>query len=354
MDEKWGRQIEAFDKVRRRRECLHPRASRNECSPTIAKAHTVPVSALRLIARDGHVLELPKHPAALSKTEGIFSPCSVGVKAASTFTGFCGRHDNELFGPIENKFLQPCAKHAFLLMYRALCTELFAQEARLQGARARDENKWNVIDTPLGDLSSPDQVDFLKGCQEATARCLKDKQRLDSMLSAGNYSEVRFVFLKLGSPPEIMCSGLATPDFDFNGNRLQDVADWDTPLTSFYLSLVGEKPHGWAVFGWMSEDDHVAIPFVQSLLDRCNSTAVANGIVRMVFSCIENSFISPDWWDILDANLKDELVQLTRLAADPFLDNPTNHLAPGADVPLNCSIDRIEANCGITMPTWLN
>ena len=48
-----------------------------------------------------------------------------GIRQASTFTGYCAYHDDELFAPIEKRALQVNEHHAFLLAYRAMGKEIF-------------------------------------------------------------------------------------------------------------------------------------------------------------------------------------------------------------------------------------
>lgn len=51
-----------------------------------------------------------------------------GVNKVSTFRGFCGKHDNELFEPIDNSPLAPTPEQIALYAYRSLCREVFVKE----------------------------------------------------------------------------------------------------------------------------------------------------------------------------------------------------------------------------------
>ena len=78
-----------------RRICLHPAAPVG-CTK-IGRAHTIQrATALKRIARDGHLyttpLDLPHAMASGPKAMRL-----VGIEKASTFAGFCARHDDELF-----------------------------------------------------------------------------------------------------------------------------------------------------------------------------------------------------------------------------------------------------------------
>jgi hypothetical protein len=53
------------------------------------------------------------------------------TRAASTFTGFCNRHDTELFRPLESRGFTATTEQCLLLAYRAVCRELYAKQGTL-------------------------------------------------------------------------------------------------------------------------------------------------------------------------------------------------------------------------------
>ena len=116
-----------------KRYCLHPEASAANCSVDIIKAHTIQRNGgLSQIARDGHVYCFnPKRIRVLEDGE-LWFPDLTGLKVASTFTGFCGFHDNSVFEPIEKYPFQSNQQHTFLLGYRAISREYYLKRAQYQ------------------------------------------------------------------------------------------------------------------------------------------------------------------------------------------------------------------------------
>ena len=51
------------------------------------------------------------------------------------------------------------------------------------------------------------------------------KTIFDRILLSGDFTGIRAYIIELYSPPSIMCSGDVYPEQDYEGNRLQDVAD---------------------------------------------------------------------------------------------------------------------------------
>ena len=82
--------------------CSHPSASPNNCSDKIVRAHTVQRrGGIAAIAEKGHVISAKSAAQDLVKNHGAFVPRKVGVRSASTFMGFCKKHDNSMFHPVE-------------------------------------------------------------------------------------------------------------------------------------------------------------------------------------------------------------------------------------------------------------
>ena len=125
--------------------CLHPNASSDTCSPKIIHAHTIQrKSSLDAIAENGHVFSPYAGLMDIPKNNGRIIPRKAGIKAASTFMGFCAFHDNQLFSPIEKSVFITDKEAFFLLSYRAICYELFNKNMALRSVeitRQSDKGK---------------------------------------------------------------------------------------------------------------------------------------------------------------------------------------------------------------------
>ena len=114
-------------------ECLVPEPLKHECDNGIAKAHTVPRNCLKRIARNGHVSSFVTtphvHPGQAPET-GLLHPHRAGVNKASTFSGFCPKHDNDLFAPLEKTPF--CAHSRAVLSARvsSICARVLREASR--------------------------------------------------------------------------------------------------------------------------------------------------------------------------------------------------------------------------------
>lgn len=104
----------------RYKKCLEPTFS---CTEPAISAHSVQnATALGLIAEQNHVYELQMR---VKKGEPQCAFEKVGRNRASTFPGFCGHHDTEIFKPIDTKPLSlEDTEQLFLIAYRSVTREL--------------------------------------------------------------------------------------------------------------------------------------------------------------------------------------------------------------------------------------
>jgi len=323
--------------------CLHPNAGA-ECKGNIIKAHTIQRSGgLSRIAKNGHVYTFfPDHLTMLKG--GELTARLVGVKNASTFTGFCGFHDNQTFEPIEKHAFLPNQEQAFLLGYRAICRELFGKRAQLElipFSRQLDRGQ------PLAaQIKWQDHINYWTiGVQRGMQDFQYHKSLYDDALLGSDYSDVRFYILELDGCPNFMCCGGVQPDYDFAGKQLQSLVDQQLrhklpssigsnldEVTREILStreisdavafsVIATDGGGAVVFTWIGESQ-VCEQLVSSL-DSLTDPEIPHAVVRFAFRNFENIFASPSWWESLDNAIKRTLLLRQRYGG--FLDvmNPS-------------------------------
>lgn len=110
--------------------CLEPS---EECELETIRAHSIPSgTVLRRLSRDGHVVALRQS----GKLDLALSYDLVGKNKATTFSGLCGKHDSEIFRPIDTQLPDlRSQRHLFLLAYRAVLRETY--EATLAAVKTQ-------------------------------------------------------------------------------------------------------------------------------------------------------------------------------------------------------------------------
>ena len=108
--------IEREIKDKKNKTCLYP-----DCdSKDIIKSHSIQNKILKSISNDGMLVS---HVRTVEQSYGVqgLGPkmIEIGRKNASTFKGFCKKHDSELFSPIGDNDYKNNSLQNFLFTYRA-------------------------------------------------------------------------------------------------------------------------------------------------------------------------------------------------------------------------------------------
>jgi hypothetical protein len=300
--------------------CLYP--LKGSCPGKVIRAHSIAKSsALHLIARDGKVYQPNVDPYAIAREEGVISHQLVGVNLATTFSGFCSRHDHELFKLIDCDISRPTHEQLFLLHYRALCRELYVKRPTLisnASLREADRGRSEGFQKFLQQVVAGSENSIDTSLRELEV----EKSECDQMLDAGSFRGMKALVLHFDELPTIACSGHTQPIFDFSGSELQSLADLTNPLAKLSFTLLPAGTGGIAVLAWLDKWNIICKQFADSLTtlpdkDKCPA------IVQWVFDSFENHAFQPDWWESLDKSAVSELqtIGLNWTPAVPYLDS---------------------------------
>ena len=142
-----------------------------------------------------------------------------GIGTVSTFRGFCGKHDNELFAPIDAFPFTPSAEQATLYAYRSVCREVFFKENSVALFRdLRNSQPNNKANKGVFDA-------MLKGSAFALKNLTAAKGKVRSTVEVEVVRPIKSVLFHSLQAPAVVFSGLLYPDYDFLGKRLQDLND---------------------------------------------------------------------------------------------------------------------------------
>lgn len=305
--------------------CLH--YSNGERCNEIVSAHSIQKGGqLRLIAEGGHVYRLSADLSTLRRTKGVPNLKKVGVNRASTFLGFCKHHDNALFEPIDKAPLEPLKKQLALYAYRCLCREYFVKENAV--AVLSKMKNHAELDSSSRQLLSDSQI----GHSIGLAGLIHHKSIFDAALRAGDYEQFEFTYFASQSPCPIQLSGLLYPDYDFEGDRLQDLGNHGAPL-DLIAFFTAPTEDGWAFgFAWHVSSNRTCVPFMQSLAAKvATGEKVEDALLRFSLSCCENHAVRISWWDALDEASRSMAIERMFLMMHPNVPVPNHYLAKGCE-----------------------
>ncbi len=293
--------------------CLHYESG-HRCNKII-KAHSIQRSmSLSAIAEEGHVYKLSNSMSSLKRNKGQLVFEKHGINKVSTFLGFCGKHDNQLFKPIDDSPLLPTDQQVLLYAYRSLCRELFVKE--------------NTLELIKGELRSGIRQSaierLLLSVKQGTAFGLKNlrthKELYDRSLQEEFYSDIRYVLFISKQKPTIAFSGVFYPDFDFVGRRLQNLADHNIKLQLISICSV-PMDCGWGfLFAWHVTSSSVCVDFMRALATMMHrdNKALGDILFRLVMINCENLAISPKWWEGLPKEHKEDIALKVSVRTNPF------------------------------------
>jgi hypothetical protein len=313
-------------KLKQKGRCLHYQAGRR-CSHAI-DAHSIQKNgALALIADNGHVYAMSSNFGDVRRHRGAPSYTKQGIQKVSTFRGFCAEHDHQLFRPIDTLPLIPTEQQALLYAYRSLCRETFVKEngLRLLEKRAGVRGKQPAVVQLLDQMR--------RGTTVGLNNLLRHKVAYEQSLESESYAEVNYVAFCSRQEPTLAFSGLFFPDFDFIGERLQNLGDRARKPDLLTFSFAPLES-GWAVlFAWHSDSSKTCAPFMSSLANRihADTTALGDHLFRLVISCCENVAIAPRWWEHLPEVARLAIQEAAGRMADIFALPEPDYLARGLE-----------------------
>lgn len=293
----YARKIDSFFKQKK---CLY--FDKSECSEVIIKSHTIQKKrSLQLIAENGHVLGFSKNYNADEYSSPIvLSP--IGINDASTFYGFCKTHDNKLFHPIDDFEFEPTDEQVYLLTYRTFIKELYSKMADVDSYSTMNEflGKIDNLPTPFRDNVESHYMGAEWGKQ--------DNYHFASIMfnhiKENDFTGIKYVMLEIDTIPEVMISGLVTPEFDYEKNRIQNLSR-DPYQKNFALNVFSDGSKGIVLFSWLENLGVEA--FIESLFQQND---YFNKIIEIGFTFLNNIYFNETWYNNLSVIKKSRIVKM--------------------------------------------
>lgn len=300
-------------------ECLL--ANERDCSGRVIRAHSIQNNRiLRRIASQGHVLSF-------TLVDALFSGdlASVGRRQATTFTGFCSRHDTSLFSPIENgDYITGNVEQNLVFAYRALARELVTKRTQINFfTRLAQEFPENLPLFAEMQLAAENSAEPLSGF----------KQRFDESLEMGDFSclETRVIEFDVAYP--LAVNSIFLPVKDFEGNTLQELDE--TPgrlpprVSPLFLNIFPQGENTYVLLSNFKEDLEL-FGFLDEQLMRVPSDEQKIRLSKLIATYCENLAYSPETWmawtDDERTSFVSELADMSSNVFGRISDNPNFNL----------------------------
>lgn len=295
--------------------CLFPCGCQN---PPI-NSHTIQEAKLKLIATENQVYHFDIR-GSYDDYELRLIPKKIYTKNASTFRGFCAKHDSNFFSDIENegKFDYKNRKHLFELFYRSVLMEFDI----INNTSAYLVERYKHKDLDVNFWMNYARYNLIKTY----------KEKIDKIYIRRQYSKLAHLIITFQDCLPLAVSNLASFDINFSTgeNRfkkptkqqrntiLKDYSDEEIerfsricymlePSPSAVFQILPISPN-FSIFilSWLKDEESDAFlwKIAKSIYKTENLKAFSSLLLHYAFISCENLYMSIPWFDSFDDGIK--------------------------------------------------
>lgn len=274
------------------KECFHP--NKSECVLPIKQAHSLQRNGrLSLIEEEikgqNCLYTVTSFRSSVKRHIEDFTP--VGKKVASTFYGFCDKHDTKVFEPIENDLFDGSEKHLFLHSYRSFAHSYHSKKQELQLYKS----DWETMKK----MSKLQREGMIHGAEVGLKDMEPEKAYLDDLL----YNGLIYSLFETNEFYPFGCSSVVTPHYTVKDEPLElDLYDTTSPWISVILTVVPDKSNSLSILAG-NPNSKPAMQFLDDI-DALNDEKYTLAISTLMTKLAENTFWSPKLWDAMSESTK--------------------------------------------------
>ncbi|RCK37156.1 hypothetical protein TH19_11455 [Thalassospira profundimaris] len=301
-------------KAFKQKKCCAHGVGLGPCEGGVIKAHTISCGPnLTKIAENGHVIQYRADIVDLKKNGRSLSAKKIGIKDASTFYGFCSKHDRELFSCIENEAFSGRQDQCLAVAYRTLSRELYGKDALAHLRETlRNADKGMQLFEQLAVQQILDEINL---GNEAARRDLQATFDLLTVSLVENRRDaISSLVLELSAPLPFMFAGAWSPFTDLYGNEIQK-GYADERLKQIFFSSFSGTSNTMVCISWLDIDSSAG-KVIADQIKALSADTQASACLQMVAKHAENIFFNPNWFFRLASKQRDQLNKLTASGID--------------------------------------
>ena len=314
----------------------------NDCSGRIINAHSIQRGKiLSAIADNGKIYYLGVTPSEnMSEMKVVFK--AEGIKKFSTFTGFCGWHDKNIFQHIEDVTFSGTDEQKHIYAYRAVTKELHANlesvkfSAALLGDKLHDEVIPSHMAMTLPSIIDGSVVlpDFMKNhiIEGMKNDLIRQKHKYSEMnaielesisnfikhcLLNKNYTGLTHKYYYFDEEFPIACSSSFIPYFDFEGTSIISKekkhslsikpSKNPTESSNVFLNIFPENGRTHVLFSYFSCNNRFSLS-IEKLFQQ-EESKLKISLSNIILNYIENVAFKPSYIEDLFAKEKIETIK---------------------------------------------
>lgn len=294
---KFGKFYSEITKKCRFSDCLYP-DSKN-CSNKVITSHSIQSALLKKISVNGRVISFDIRKTLYTNEFG-----EIGIKSASTFTGFCNYHDTVIFSEIENKDYEESENQNFLYAFRACIREYVKKKESVchinnllekfksssYSTNLEIIKKMSMIG--LNDLSSYSDLFFKE--------IIKEKSQ--------NFNIIKTFTFELSYEALIVVNSVFTISYDFQGNLINDLTDTSKIPAPVFLNIFPQNKKTFILLSWFEYGDGI-YNAIKKDIERLSDYEKEFFFTNLILCHCENFFMSPQKYNKIGKKAKQFLVE---------------------------------------------
>ena len=313
--------------------CFH--YNKSECDEKIIDAHSLQKKgALKSISSvKNDVIFIKK-----DESNNDRRPTLIKTVNASTFKGFCHKHDAIFQKTIESDSFNHSKEHCFLHSYRSFAYSHHIIKQRqdytislVQNLKASLSKSLNAISDLFIDLGGNSSLPIqsldklnLNDAQKqvlAITRYESYKDEINQYLAKSDYDQLEYIVYTKDHVVPIACSSWIKSHLKFGDGLL---VRHDGNIYHGYPIMVtvipGSNGKSHVILARFKSDTISEILFRQLKdLEQKDIREFETTLSSMILRYVENTYISPDWWNNLDSFLKDLFIEEMNLWDTNFM-----------------------------------
>jgi len=272
----------------RKRDNLNFKCFIEECPRKAISSHSQSRSnALRRISKKGHVI-LPRTLIFMKNYEDIDSYFQkVGIKWASTFKGFCGKHDNKYFSMTDVISQENISKETLtMLAFRTFAYEERTKEKGLfflDYFAKKAMGICDISDTQMAALGMRLHLEVTRPYY---------LNRFIGMVESQDYEQICGILFILNKMIPLSCSAAIDPTMIDSDSLME--GDLQKPLDMIFFNLIPQTDSTLVLFAYFKEHELKLKEFISKL----------SRLENIIFNHCEEILISPSFYDSLTYEMK--------------------------------------------------
>lgn len=275
-------------------------ADKDNCTSIIKDAHSIQNNRiLNRISEDGHLYTIDSDFSS-GVPDAVFK--KISRNKASTFFGFCDKHDTELFKPIEQFPYIGTEEQNFLFAFRSFASEYHKKIRAL-------ENMRNLFKEHPYLLLESSAVRTYKVAKIDVEDYKHNYNLLTGYIDAKDFSSLRSFSKEIGFEVNFAASSFFAVAKDFKGNVLNDIYDLDIEIMpEIYINIFPVEGKTHIILSYDKKYDYMYQSYFKQL-EEADVEDLLRHISYLIIEYSENIYFKPSWIDRLSEKKRKSILE---------------------------------------------